>query len=63
MVCFSSSDLAGIFEPIEALAASLKVMAVSLLYRPYEASERRFVSLVRCAVATCLALGNSESNA
>ena len=47
MVCFSSSDFAGIFEPIEVLAASLNVMAVSLLYRPLEASERRFVSLVR----------------
>ena len=63
MVCFSSRDLAGIFEPIEALAASLKVMAVSLPYRPLDASERRFVSLVRCAPATYLAPGNSESNA
>ena len=63
MVCFNSRDLAGIFEPIEALAESLKVIAVSLPYRPLEDSERRFVSLVRCAVATCLALGNSESNA
>lgn len=49
-MCFNSRDLAGIFEPIEALAASLKVIAVSLPYRPLEASERRFVSLVRCAV-------------
>ena len=38
-------------------------MAVSLPYRPLDASERRFVSLVRCAPATCLAPGNSESNA
>ena len=45
MVCFSSSDLAGIFEPIEALAASLKVMAVSLLYRPFEASESEYERL------------------
>ena len=41
----------------------MKDIAVSLPYRPLEDSERRFVSLVRCAVATCLALGNSESNA
>ena len=33
----------------------LKVIAVSLPYRPLEDLERRFVSLVRCAVATCLA--------
>ena len=61
MECFNSSDFAGIFEPIEALAASLNVMAVSLPYRPLEAPERRFVSRVRCALVTCLAPGNSES--
>jgi hypothetical protein len=33
--------LAGIFEPIEALAESLKVIAVSLPYRPLEDLERR----------------------
>ncbi|WP_448754968.1 hypothetical protein [Agathobacter sp.] len=33
-----------IFEPIEALAESLKVIAVSLPYRPLEDSERRFVT-------------------
>ena len=47
MVCFNSSDFAGIFEPIEVLAASLNAMAVSLPYRPFEASERRLVNLVR----------------
>ena len=29
MVCFNSRDLAGIFEPIEALAESLKVVLIA----------------------------------
>ena len=47
IVCFNYNDFAGIFEPIEVLAASLNVMAVSLPYRPFEALVRRLVSLVR----------------
>ena len=61
MVCFSSRDFAGIFEPIEFLAASRNITAVSLPYLPCELSESRFVSLVRCADATAWADGNSES--
>ena len=47
MVCFNSNDFAGIFEPIEVLAAFLKAIAVSLPYRPFDDSESRLVSLVR----------------
>ena len=47
-VCFSSRDSAGIFELIEDFSAAMKVMAVSLPYRPPDASERRFVSMARC---------------
>ena len=42
MVCFSSRDFAGIFEPIEFLAASRNITAVSLPYLPCELSESRF---------------------
>ena len=55
--------VAGIFEPMELLAASRNKMAVSLLYLPLELSESRFVSLVRCADAMAEALGNSASKA
>lgn len=39
MVCFSSRDFAGIFEPIEFLAASRNMIAISLPYLPCELSE------------------------
>ena len=36
MVCFNSIDFAGMFEPIEVLAAFLKAIAVPLPYRPFD---------------------------
>ena len=60
MVCFSSKDFSGIWEPIELFAASRNMTAVSFPYLPLELSESRGESLVRCAYATALALGTSE---
>ncbi len=40
MVCFSSRDLAGIFEPIEVLAASRKADGGFFPYRPFEAFQK-----------------------
>ena len=47
MVCFNSNDFAGMFEPIDVLAAFLNTIAVSLLYQPFDDSESRLGSLVR----------------
>lgn len=63
MACLSSRHFAGIREPIEFLAASRKMTAVFFPYLPLELSESRLESLVRCAEATALAPGNSESKA
>ena len=63
MVCFNSRAFAGIFEPMEFLADSRKVMAASLPYLPLELSQSRLVSLVRCADAIARAEGNSDNRA
>ena len=46
MVCYGSNDFTSIFEPMEFLAVSRNIIAVSLPYLSWELSESRFVCLV-----------------
>lgn len=61
--CRSSSDFAGITEPMEFLAALRITMAISRPYRPLDASCKSVFSRVRFALAIWSAPGNSLSKA
>jgi len=60
IVCCSSKDKDLVLVPIEVLAASFKVIALSLPYLPLEALLKILVSLVRWQLAMSFVLGNSD---